>query len=139
MNRVILIGRLAKDPDLRYTPNGHAVANFTLAVSKRDKDKGADFIQCTAWNRTAENLAKYKVKGDQIAIEGVLEVSSYEKDGQKRWVTQVNAHTIEFVGSGKNNGGNNAGERSASNNGYDAGGAMPYGQPVEFRDSDLPF
>lgn len=144
MNKVVLIGRLTKDPDLRYTPNGAAVCNFTVACDKRDKEgnKDADFIQCTTWNKTAENLAKYKAKGDQIAIEGALEVSSYEKDGQKRWITQVNAHTIEFIGGGKNNGGNNtdnAGGWNASNNDYTADGAMPYGQPVEFRDSDLPF
>ena len=136
MNKVILIGRLAKEPDLRYTPNGHAACNFTLAVSKFDKEKEADFIQCVCWNKVAENLAKYKVKGEQIAIEGRLEVYSYEKDGQKRWGTHVNANHIEYIGNNGKSACNANDNRCTTNETIND---KSFGQTVEFADSDLPF
>ena len=134
MNKVILIGRLTKDPDLRYTPNGVAVCNFTVACDKRDKEgnKDADFIDCVVWNKSAENLAKYMSKGRQIAVEGRVDVSSYEKDGQRRWKTQIVCNNIEFLGSG--NGGNNA--QTAPQKQAQGG---QWGQPVEFSDADLPW
>lgn len=134
MNKVILIGRLTKDPDLRYTPSGAAVCNFTVACDKRDKEgnKDADFIDCVAWNKSAENLAKYMSKGRQIAVEGRVDVSSYEKDGQRRWKTQIVCNSVEFLGSG--NGGNNA--QTAPQ--QQAQGSQ-WGQPVEFSDADLPW
>ena len=136
MNKVILIGRLTKDPDLRYTPNGAAVCNFTVACDKRDKDgnKDADFIDCVVWNKSAENLAKYMSKGRQIAVEGRVDVSSYEKDGQRRWKTQIVCNNVEFLGSG--NGGNNA---KTAPQPQEQGGEWQWGQPVEFSDADLPW
>ena len=135
MNKVILIGRLTKDPDLRYTPNGAAVCNFTVACDKRDKEgnKDADFIDCVTWNKSAENLAKYMSKGRQIAVEGRVDVSSYEKDGQRRWKTQIVCNNVEFLGSG--NGGGNSAQANAKP--QMQGGQ--WGQPVEFSDADLPW
>lgn len=135
MNKVILIGRLTKDPDLRYTPNGAAVCNFTVACDKRDKDgnKDADFIDCVVWNKSAENLAKYMSKGRQIAVEGRVDVSSYEKDGQRRWKTQIVCNNVEFLGSG------NGGGNSAQANAQPQMQGGQWGQPVEFSDADLPW
>ena len=135
MNKVILIGRLTKAPDLRYTPNGAAVCNFTVACDKRDKEgnKDADFIDCVTWNKSAENLAKYMSKGRQIAVEGRVDVSSYEKDGQRRWKTQIVCNNVEFLGSG--NGGGNSAQANAKP--QMQGGQ--WGQPVEFSDADLPW
>ena len=135
MNKVILIGRLTKDPDLRYTPNGAAVCNFTVACDKRDKEgnKDADFIDCVTWNKSAENLAKYMSKGRQIAVEGRVDVSSYEKDGQRRWKTQIVCNNVEFLGSG------NGGDNSAQANAKPQMQGGQWGQPVEFSDADLPW
>lgn len=105
MNRVVLVGRLVKDPELRYTQSGIAVANFTLAVNRRfakEGDQQADFIQCVVWNKVAENVAKYLTKGSQVAIEGRIQTSSYEdKDGVKRYKTEVVAENVEFLNTKK--------------------------------------
>src|SRR5690625_6970842 len=77
MNRTILVGRLTRDPDLRYTPTGTAVANFTIAVNRpfksKDGDQEADFINCVVWRKPAENLANYMIKGSQIGVDGRLQ------------------------------------------------------------------
>ena len=104
MNKIMLIGRLVKDPDLRYTQGGTAVANFTLAVNRRfanqSGEREADFINCQAWQKTAEFVANYFKKGQQMALEGRLQVRSYDgNDGKKHWVTEVIAEQIEFCGS----------------------------------------
>ena len=101
MNKVILIGRLTKDADLRATTTGTAVASFTLAVDRQFKaqngTKETDFINCIAWRKQAENVAKYVHKGSKIAVEGRLQVRKYEKDGQARWITEVIADNITFL------------------------------------------
>ena len=87
MNSVVLIGRLAKDPDLRYTQNGKAVANFTIAVNKIYKQQGdnsADFINCVTWNKTAENLAQHQRKGNLIAVHGSIQTRSYQNNEGNR-------------------------------------------------------
>ena len=99
LNRVILIGRLTKDIDLRYTPNGVAVAKFTLAVDRQfTKEKETDFIPCVVWQKQAENCANYIGKGSLVAIEGRIQVRTYEaKDGGKRWVTEIIAEQVKFL------------------------------------------
>lgn len=101
MNSVILIGRLTKDPETRYTTgdNQMAVCRFTLAVDRIGKDKGADFIGCVAFGKTAEVIGKYMSKGRQMAVNGHIQTGSYEKDGQKRYTTDVIVDRMEFVGS----------------------------------------
>ena len=100
MNKVILIGRLVADPELKYTPSGKAVCNVTVAVDRQSKDGGTDFIDVVVWNKSAENLAQYMSKGRQLAVDGSIQKRSYEdKEGNKRWVTEVLANRIEFIGS----------------------------------------
>ena len=101
MNIVILMGRLTRDPELKYTSNGKAYTTFTLAVQKT-KDE-AEFIDCVAWEKTAENIAEYFRKGNRILIQGRLSVNSYEQNGEKKKFTRVLANTFEFIDS-KNSG-----------------------------------
>lgn len=143
MNKVILIGRLTKDPELRYTPSGAAVANFTLAVDRpftsQSGEREADFINIVVWNKPAENVAKYITKGRQIAIEGRLQIRSYEgNDGQRRWITEVVASNVEFLGSGGGNAPAPSGgaKPAPGRNSFDEGS---FGEEIVFDDSDLPF
>ena len=145
MNKVLLIGRLAKDPELRYTQSGTAVANFTLAVNRRYNPNGeqeADFINCVVWNKGAEFAAEYFHKGKQMALEGRLQVRSYEgNDGQRRWVTEVVVEQMEFVGS-KNDSKDSSGTGHSDSSSSSGGSSDAYagmGQEVIFDDNDLPF
>ncbi|HZK42883.1 MAG TPA: single-stranded DNA-binding protein [Syntrophomonadaceae bacterium] len=98
LNRVILIGRLTRDPELKYTPNGTAVCNFTLAVNRKFNRDEADFIDIVTWRGLAENCANYLGKGRLAAVEGRLQIRSYEnKEGQRRWVTEVVADDVRFL------------------------------------------
>lgn len=142
MNKVILIGRLTKDPDLRYTQTGKAVCNFTLAVdrpfSSANGEREADFINIVVWNRPAENTAKYMAKGRQCAVEGRLQIRSYEgNDGQRRYVTEVVANTVEFIGGNSGARGNDDGFSNAGQSQGDFYEAP--GDEVVFPDEELPF
>lgn len=99
MNSVILIGRLARDPELRFTASGKAVATFSLAVNRPfSREKEADFFNIVVWGKTAENCANYIAKGRLVAVEGRLQSRSYEtQTGEKRYVTEVVANTVEFL------------------------------------------
>ncbi len=101
LNRVILIGRLTRDPELRYTPNGTAVASFTVAINRKYNREETDFIPIVVWSKQAEHCANYLGKGRLVAVEGRLQVRTYEaKDGQKRWVTEVIADDVRFLDKG---------------------------------------
>ena len=101
LNRVILIGRLTRDPELKYTTNGTAVATFTLAINRRFNKEETDFIDVVTWKGLAENCANYLGKGRLAAVEGRLQVRSYEtKEGQKRKVTEVVADDVRFLDKG---------------------------------------
>lgn len=106
INRIILIGRLVRDPELSYTQSGKAVCKFTLAVDRpyaKEGEQSADFFGIVVWNKAGENCAKYLGKGRQCAVEGRLQVRSYEdNNGNKRWVTEVIADKVEFLGGGNN-------------------------------------
>lgn len=111
LNKVILIGRLAGDPELRYTPAGQPVATFTIAVDRPALKEGdgngqkADFIPVVTWRATAENVVKYLDKGRLVAVEGRLQIRSYQaKDGQKRKVAEVVASRVKFLPDGRRNG-----------------------------------
>lgn len=97
MNSVSLVGRLASEPELKYTPNGKAVCNFRLAV-KRPTDKECDFIPITAWGQSAEFAANYLEKGAWAAVQGRMQVRSYEKDGSKRYATEVQSNSVQGLG-----------------------------------------
>ena len=96
---MILIGRLTKKPELNYTANQNAVTRFSLAVDRGKSDAGADFPTIVAWNKTAENVCRYKDRGDQIAVMGRIQTGSYKKDGQTIYTTDIVADRIEFIGS----------------------------------------
>lgn len=118
MNIAILMGRMTRDPELKYTSSGKAYANFSLAVQKT-KDE-AEFIDCTAWEKTAENIAEYFRKGNKILIQGRLSVSNYEQNGEKRKFTRVLANTFEFVDS-KNSSSNQNNNRNRYDSDEDEG------------------
>lgn len=100
INEVILMGRLCADPELKTTQSGLSVTSFALAVDKRGKDKGADFIDIVAWRDTADFITKYFTKGSMIAIVGSLQTRSYEdKNGNKRKAVEVVAKEVSFCGS----------------------------------------
>jgi len=102
LNRVILIGRLTKDPELRYSPSGVAVTNFTLAVDRKFKnaqgEKETDFIPCVSFKQLAELIAEYQSKGKLVSVEGRIQVRTYDdKEGQKRWVTEIMVEDCHFL------------------------------------------
>ncbi|KAB8136845.1 single-stranded DNA-binding protein [Gracilibacillus oryzae] len=122
LNRVVLVGRLTKDPDLRYTPSGVAVANFTIAVnrpfSNQQGQREADFINCVVWRRPAENLANFMNKGSLIGVDGRVQTRSYDDpDGKRVFVTEIVADSVQFLESkGGSQGGQPGGQGSQGYN-----------------------
>lgn len=98
MNKVILTGRLTKNPELRYTANNKPVCEFTIATNRIGNDN-ADFINCIVWNNQAENITKYMEKGSLIAVFGELRTETYEIEGNKKYKTYVLGNNIEFLES----------------------------------------
>lgn len=140
MNKVVLIGRLTKDPELKFIPgSGTATCTITLAVDKFVKgEKQADFVPVVIWGKQAESTASYMVKGSQMAISGRIQTRNYEaKDGTRRYVTEVVANEVQFLSKGKGQDGTN----NFGNMNQDAFGSGNYdedlGQPVD--DGDMPF
>ncbi len=104
INRVVLVGRLTKDPELRFTASNIAVVTFTLAVnrnfSSQDGKNEADFIQCVAWRKTAENVGKYVRKGSLVGVDGRIQTRNYEaQDGTRRYITEVVCENVRFLES----------------------------------------
>jgi single-strand DNA-binding protein len=123
LNRIILIGRLTRDPELRYTPNGIAVASFGIAVERpftnQQGEKEVDFINIVVWRKQAENCANHLGKGRLVALEGRLQVRSYETaEGQKRTVSEVVADSVQFLDWPKDSGSQTV-ERDSSSAGID--------------------
>lgn len=153
LNRVILIGRLTRDPELRYTPAGVAVTQFTLAVDRpftsQGGEKEADFIPVVTWRQLAETCANYLRKGRLAAIEGRIQVRNYENnEGKRVYVTEVIADNVRFLesanrGNGSTNEGTSNGRGSQSNNNNSRGNNQdPFsddGKPIDISDDDLPF
>ncbi|MEC5422097.1 single-stranded DNA-binding protein [Virgibacillus sp. C22-A2] len=129
INAVTLVGRLTKDVDLRYTPNGKAVGNFTLAVNRPFKTNGqqeTDFINCTIWGKQAENLANFMKKGSQVGVTGRIQTRTYENsEGKTVFVTEVVADQAAFLESKKDN--------QSSNQ------SIPASEGTEIQDTELPF
>jgi len=127
VNKVFIIGRLTKEPELRTTPNGVNVATMSVAVTRRMNREQADFFNVIAWRGLADNCAKYLVKGQQVAVAGELRTRSYEaNDGSKRYVTEIQADDIEFLA-----------KPGAASTGTDSFGGM---QEVDYESEDeLPF
>ena len=166
MNKVILMGRLTRDPEMRTTPSGIATTSFSIAVQRNyanaQGDREADFINCIAWRKQAENIAKYCTKGSQVAVDGRIQTRNYDaQDGTKRYVTEVIADNVTFLGgrsgSGESssyaaNNYNNVSNVNDSMSSNNFGGSNdivttdlsedPYanmGSEVALSDDDLPF
>jgi single-strand DNA-binding protein len=130
VNKVILIGNLGRDPELRYTPGGQAVANFTLATNERfsskdgEKQERTEWHRIVAWGRTGELCAQYLSKGRSVYVEGRLQTREWEdKEGQKRRTTEIVATTVQFLGGRGEAGSGSSG--AMSEGGFDAGGPPP--------------
>ena len=135
MNKVVLIGRITKDLELRNTSKGTPVCEFTLAVN-RDKDN-ADFVNCIVWNKLAENLTKYQSKGSQIAILGEIRTESYEVEEKKRYKTYVLVNSIEYLSKTEK-------KEAVETNPFEEFGnsittESQIGEQIQIEDSELPF
>ena len=159
MNKVFLIGRLTRDPELRYTDANIPVCRFSIAVnrtySNQNGEREADFINIIVWRKQAENVKNYLTQGSQVAIDGRIQTRSYDdNNGQKRYVTEVIADNVEFIGSrSSSTNSNNAGYSQASGpTPYDFGNVpepkgtdiesnpfADFGASIEISDDELPF
>lgn len=165
LNRIILIGRLTRDPELRYTPAGVAVTQFTLAVDRnftgQNGEREADFIPVVTWRQLAETCANYLRKGRLTAVEGRIQVRNYENnEGKRVYVTEVIADNVRFLESSQNReggnapiggnvpeepsygGGGNSGRGNNNNFSRNNNNQDPFsgdGKPIDISDDDLPF
>ena len=136
MNKIILLGRLTKDPEVRYTPTNKVVAQFTLAVDRpysKDKQREADFIPVVIWGKQAETCGNYLSKGQRALVEGRLQIRNYEaKDGQKKYVTEVIAERFEFIERREqgNESQQTPGEESQDFQGF--GSTVPFDETIPF-------
>ena len=154
MNKVFLIGRLSRDPELRHTGSGTAVCQINVAISRpvaAGSEPQTDFINVTVWNKQAENVAKYLSKGRQVAVEGRIQTRNYDNnEGKRTYVTEVIASNVEFLGSANDN------NRAANSTGFDENPFdtmepvmdttsvendpfASFGEKVEISDNELPF
>ena len=154
INRVVLVGRLTKDPVLRKTANGASVTSFTLACTRRYKQEGqpdADFINTVVWNKTADSVSQYTHKGSLVGVEGRIQTRSYDdKDGKRVYVTEVVADSVQFLES-KSAGASNANSNAyvpdydqGSNHGYQSDNSQSYSNDftsstLDIASDDLPF
>ncbi|PTI80941.1 single-stranded DNA-binding protein [Staphylococcus xylosus] len=148
INRVILVGRLTKDPEFRTTPSGVDVANFTLAVNRNFKNKNgeqqADFINVVVFKKQAENVNNYLFKGSLAGVDGRMQSRSYEnKEGQCVFVTEVIADSVQFLEPKNNGQANNVskGQQTGTNN-QRSSNDNPFANangPIDISDDDLPF
>ena len=139
VNKVLLIGNLGRDPEVRFTPSGRAVANFTLATSEKWSDadgnrkEHTEWHNIVVWGKQAETCGQYLSKGRQVFVEGTIRRRDYEdKDGNKRYVTEIIARDVRFLGGGGGGGGRQAATESFSAPAGEEGGGGP-------SDDDIPF
>ncbi len=134
VNKAILVGNLGRDPELRTTPNGQSVVNFTLATSETWTDKSGERVERTEWHRivvwgrTAEMCAQYLSKGRTVYIEGRIQTREWEdKDGNKRYTTEINANTVNFIGPRTSGGGGGGGDSGGGPSGGSSDAGDPHG------------
>ena len=157
MNKALLVGRITTKPELRTTNSGIPYTRFSVAINRpfsNNGERSADFINILVWRKQAENVCNFLDKGSQVAIEGRIQVRNYDdNNGQKRYVTEVIADNVEFLGSKASS--NNSNNTGSSNNGptpYDFGNASEpkgtdvesnpfadFGSSIEISDDELPF
>lgn len=145
INNVVLVGRLTKDPDLRYTGNETPVASFTLAVNRDFKnasgEQEADFINCVIWRKSAETLANTVRKGQQIGVVGRVQTRSYDnQQGQKVFVTEVVAERFNYLEKREgNSNSSNSQNQSSNQQNFDRNSDPFSGSSIDISDDDLPF
>ena len=160
MNKVFLIGRLTRNPELRYTGSNIPVATFSLAVNRNfsnaQGEREADFINIVVWRKQAENVSKYLTQGSQIAIDGRIQTRSYDdNEGKKRYVTEVVADNVEFLGTKSGNSGASSDmstpseptpydfsrepQQAPQTTDVDTNPFEDFGSNIEISDSELPF
>ncbi len=157
MNKVFLIGRLTKDPELRYTSSNLPVASFTVAVNRnftnQSGEREADFINVVVWRKQAENIKNYLKQGSQIAIDGRIQTRSYDgEDGKKRYITEVVADNVQFLDSkGSKNASDNvvtpssfsdnmpSFDSTSETNDIKSDPFADFGSSIEINDDELPF
>lgn len=158
VNKVILIGNLGADPELRYTSSGKAVADLRIATSESygrgaDREEKTEWHRVVVWERTAENCAEYLSKGRKVYVEGRIQTRSWDdKDGNRRYTTEIVARDVQFLGGGNEGGGgprrsSGGGGRGGSYGGGGGGGGSsrsessgsPDAGPPPFEDDDIPF
>lgn len=153
INQVVLVGRLTRDPELRFTSNGTATATFNLAVNRnftnQSGEREADFVNCVIWRKPAETLANYAKKGTLLGVVGRIQTRNYEnQQGQKVYVTEVVCDNFQLLESKKDNNQNNQQSNQSQQGNIDGFGnfgnqtnADPFGQSsqIDISDDDLPF
>lgn len=155
-NKIIVVGNLGRDPELRYTPQGSAVCNFSIATNEKKRDKAGDlqdvttWFRVTLWNKQAENASKYLTKGSSVYIEGRLRIEEWaDKDGKNRFTLEVNATEMQFLSGGARademsgdtggGGGDNFSDAQNSNSGNSSGSSGERSNTVSPSDDDIPF
>lgn len=137
LNRALLVGRLTRDPELRRTSSGKAVTSFNLAVErnfKKENEQEADFINCVCWGKIAENTERYCSKGSMVSVDGRIQTRNYENNqGQKVYVTEVIADSVQFIQTNRNN--NTATAAQAPVNNYAPNNYVP-NQPIQQFEND---
>ena len=161
MNRVDLVGRLTRDPELRHTSSGRAVCQLNLAINRtftnQNGEREADFINVVVWDKQAENVCKYVTKGRLVSVEGRLQSRSYDdKDGKKVYVTEVVALSVQFLSAGNSNGSTSSSysepnpfdnipepsapvQQSVQSVSVERDPFESFGESVTISDNDLPF
>lgn len=143
-NKIVIVGYLGRDPEIRYTPDGTAVCNFSIATSEKKKDKGGDmqeqttWFRVTVWRNQAEAVHKYLTKGRQVYVEGRLRQEEYtDRDGNKRTALEVTATDVQFLGSPRDEAGGGTAPRPSA--GQSASPKYDAPEPDGARDEDIPF
>ena len=144
-NKIIVVGNLGRDPELRYTPQGNAVCNFSVATSEKRRDKAGElqeitiWFRITCWGKNAENASKYLTKGNPVYVEGRLRVEEWtDRDGKNRQTLEVNATDMHFIGS--NRGSSESASDTSENDFSQPGAASTEANSVSLpSDDDIPF
>jgi len=147
VNKAILVGNLGRDPELRQTPSGQNVCNFTLATTESWTDRNGELVERTewhrivAWGKTGELCAQYLSKGRTVYVEGRIQTREWEdKDGNKRYTTEINAQNVNFIGPrDSGSGGGGGGDYGSSRSGGGQGSNAPSGDIAPPPDDDIPF
>jgi single-strand DNA-binding protein len=149
-NKIIVIGNLGRDPELRYTPQGTAVCNFSIATNEKKRDKTGDlqdvttWFRVTLWNKQAENASKYLTKGSSVYIEGRLRIEEWaDRDGKNRFTLEVNATDMQFLSGGRGEEmSHESGSSSSADNDFSGAGSSDVNEMASTpapSDDDIPF